>query len=561
MRFVVYLPKRGVRQGTKLRGSLVALYRFSASHVTEGARVRTDCILELTVADCHDTGEIEQHAKIEMLPDEILLEIFDCFRLVAASDSGSVDPSSSAGPTWSPWEWHRLVHVCRRWRFLVFESPHRLDLRLVYTFNRPARLRKKALDSWPTLSIAVWYPCQRTGRNRSLIVDDENNASFALRHPDRIREINLFLTPSLMSKSGAQVLTSFPALEYLRLESPNSMKCTPALPIGFLGGSTPRLRDIHLTSIAFPALPLLLLSTRDLVSLRLDKVSRKGYFSPEALSIGLSMTTQLQSLRVNFLPFASSNYRGTGSAGKPLKTRAILPALAEFHFSGDSAYLEDLISRTDAPVLERLNITFFKAGSFETLQLSQFISRTKPLASPNQMSILLLGDEILVVNQFHPSPLKSHFQLQITSEEVDIQVTLPHILTRLSALLCGVQRLHMKSFLPWSPWVDPDEMDSPLWPDFFRSLKSVTRLEAAGVFVQSIEAALEQLPEDMVRRVLPALLELHVGRCHSSEGPFQSFADARQSAGRPIDVHYAASLPTPSPPLDDTSPDYFSVDL
>ncbi|KAF8263324.1 hypothetical protein EI94DRAFT_1807421 [Lactarius quietus] len=72
-------------------------------------------------------GEIEQNAKIEALPDEILLEIFDLFRLAAATDKDSErsdDPSSSAGPTWSPWEWHRLVH-------------HRLDLRLVYTFNRP----------------------------------------------------------------------------------------------------------------------------------------------------------------------------------------------------------------------------------------------------------------------------------------------------------------------------------------------------------------------------------------------------------------------------------------
>lgn len=504
-------------------------------------------------------GEIEQNAKIEMLPDEILLEIFDCFRLAVAPDSGSVDSSSSAGPTWSPWEWTQLVHVCRRWRFLVFESPQRLDLRLVYTFNRPARLRKKALDSWPTLSIAVWYPCQRAGRNRSLILEDENNASFALRHPDRIREINLFLTTSLLSKSGAQVLASFPALEYLRLESPNSTKMTPALPVGFLGGSTPRLRHIYLTAIAFPALPLLLLSTRNLVSLRLDKVSRRGYFSPEALSIGLSMTTQLKSLRIHFLPFASSIYRDTGSAGKPLKTRAVLPALIEFHFSGDSAYLEDLISRMDAPVLEQLSITFFKPGAFETVQLSQFISRTKPLASPHQMSILLLGDEILVVDQFHPSTLKGRFQLQITSEEIDLQVTLPHILTRLSALLSGVQRLQMKSFLPWSPWLDPDEMDLPLWLDFFRSLKSVTRLEAAGVFVQSIESALEQLPEEMVRRVLPALLELHVEKCPSSEGLFQKFANARQACGRPLTVHYAASLPTPSPPLDE-SPDYFSME-
>ena len=155
------------------------------------------------------------------------------------------------GPTWKPWEWYRLVHVCQRWRSLVFASPHRLDLRLVCTFNRPARLRKKVLEIWPTLPIAVWYPYQSAVQGRSLIlVVDENNVSVALQYPDRIREINLFVTCSLLLKLGAQVLVSFPALEYLQLESPT--KPTLALPVGFLGGTTPKLRVIHLTSIAFP---------------------------------------------------------------------------------------------------------------------------------------------------------------------------------------------------------------------------------------------------------------------------------------------------------------------
>lgn len=510
-----------------------------------------------------DGGEIEQHAKIEMLPDEVLLEIFDCFRLAAAADSESDDDpseSSSAGPTWSPWEWHRLVHVCRRWRFLVFASPHRLDLRLVYTFRRPARVKKKALDSWPTLPIAVWYPRQNAVvRERSHCLEDESNASFALRHPDRIREINLLLTKSLLLKSGALVLASFPALEYLRLDSQHGTKSSPSpalLPVGFLGGSTPRLRDIHLSGIAFPALPLLLLSTRNLVSLRLDRISRRGYFSPEALSIGLSMTTQLQSLRIHFLPFASSVFRDIVSAERPLKARAVLPALTELRFCGDSAYLEDLISRIDAPVLERLNVTFFRPSAFETVELSKFIGRTKPLASPYQMSILLMGDEIvLVVNQFQNSSSSSssstsRFQLQITCDELGLQVTLPHILTRLSALLPDVQRLDMRSFLPWSAWLDPDEMDSALWLDFFRHLRSVTKLEVAGMFVEDIESALEQLPEEMVRRVLPALRDLHVGKCQTP-GPFQKFADARQLLGRPLTLHYAASLSPPNTHLND----------
>ena len=116
----------------------------------------------------------------------------------------------------------------------------------------------------------------------------------------------------------------------------------------------------------------------------------------------------------------------------------------------------------------------------------------------------------------------------------------------------------MKSFLPWSAWLDLDEMDSALWLDFFRHLKSVTRLEVAGMFVPSIESALEQLPEEMVRRVLPALHDLHVGKCQTP-GPFQKFADARQLSDRPLTVHYAASLTPPNAHLDESADD-FSVE-
>jgi hypothetical protein len=235
-----------------------------------------------------------------MLPDEILLEIFDCVRLaVRAATEPDCNICDDSDPSCTSCEW-QLVHVCRRWRSLVFASPHRLDLRLVYSFRRKARVMKKALDRWPTLPIVLWYP-QNTIRRGPFILEDESNAYFALQHPNRIREINLFLTNSLLLKTGGLLFSSFPVLEYLRLESPNATESPPTLPVGFLGGSTPRLRHIHFTGIDFPTLPLLLSSTRNLVSLRLDSVSRSGYFSPETLSNSLSMMTQLKSLMILFL--------------------------------------------------------------------------------------------------------------------------------------------------------------------------------------------------------------------------------------------------------------------
>jgi hypothetical protein len=47
--------------------------------------------------------------------------------------------------------WSTLVHVCRHWRSVVFESPLRLDLQLLCTDKTPVR---KMLDIWPPLALA-----------------------------------------------------------------------------------------------------------------------------------------------------------------------------------------------------------------------------------------------------------------------------------------------------------------------------------------------------------------------------------------------------------------------
>jgi hypothetical protein len=395
---------------------------------------------------------------------------------------------------------------------------------------------KKALDRWPTLPIVLWYP-QNTIRRGPFILEDESNAYFALQHPNRIREINLFLTNSLLLKTGGLLFSSFPVLEYLRLESPNATESPPTLPVGFLGGSTPRLRHIHFTGIDFPTLPLLLSSTRNLVSLRLDSVSRSGYFSPETLSNSLSMMTQLKSLMILFLPFLTE----TGSAGRPLTVRAILPELNKFHFSGDRAYLKGFFSMIEFPILERV----FNLSVFGTRQLSQFTSHPiSHLLAPQ--SIMLWEDRIFFVNQVRTSPIISHYILNITSEEIDSKTILPHIFTRHSVLLYGTQRLDMRSFLQRSHRLDPDEIDSALWVDFFHQLENVTMLVVAGMFVQITESVLKQIPEDKVRRVLPALKDLYVGMSKTPDGPFEKFASARGCSARPITMHYVAFQPRPN---------------
>ena len=81
--------------------------------------------------------------RIDVLPDDVLLEIFDFY---------VVDMSLSYGGKMGTEAWQSLVHVCRRWRNLVFRSPRRLNLQLYFTPKTPA---KDTLDVWPALPLIV----------------------------------------------------------------------------------------------------------------------------------------------------------------------------------------------------------------------------------------------------------------------------------------------------------------------------------------------------------------------------------------------------------------------
>ncbi len=79
---------------------------------------------------------------INILPDDVLLEIFDFYA------TSPINPYHGEQVD----AWHKLVHVCQRWRYVVFDSPGRLDLRLLCTNWTPVT---NMLDIWPVLPIII----------------------------------------------------------------------------------------------------------------------------------------------------------------------------------------------------------------------------------------------------------------------------------------------------------------------------------------------------------------------------------------------------------------------
>ncbi|KAH9972653.1 hypothetical protein BGW80DRAFT_1459739 [Lactifluus volemus] len=306
--------------------------------------------------------ERSSHVTIEALPDEVLLQIFDFCRMA------SVDlPSGWQGP-W-PKIWQNLVHLCQRWRYVVFSSPLRLDLRIYCSDKTPAR---ETLDVWPAFPIEIF----------SVNFDLGDNIIAALEHHDRVCVITIGLAYSECERLVEVMQRPFPALTSLTVGSSDSNERVATLPDTFLGGSAPSLYSLSLGTISFPTLPQLLSSCSNLSGLELRDVLDLNY---EEMVTTLSTLTKLRYLCIEFELFKKIITRS------PPLTRTILPALTELDFRGTYQYLEDLLAQIDTPQLEDFTIAFKQDDFFD---IRQVISRSRTLGPFNHAKVVFRDSNV-----------------------------------------------------------------------------------------------------------------------------------------------------------------------
>jgi hypothetical protein len=392
----------------------VLFYLSVTRHVTGRGKVCTSLLAarslcgagsDLVIADLRGA---EPHATAQTLPDDVLLEIFGYHRLASLRSS--------------TWRWHRLAQVCRKWRFVVFAYPRRLDLRIVVTYDKSTRIRKIP-NFWPTLPIIMWYP--QSELHPFLSPKDEDNICDLLKNPARICEMHMDVTRSLLRKCAPLLSESFPALEHLRLKSHDLIM---VFPDNFLDCSAPRLRVLHLDNTAFSNLPRLLSSSKNIVSLRLENISRQGFFMPEDLAIGLSTATQLESLKIHFCFFVVVTRPPRRDDLSSLPTRFVLPALIEFQYEGECTYLEDFASRIDAPIIEQIEVTFkfFYFFEYDVYELCALFGRGEELRSSRGRTnhIQFFEESVVFTHHFSRSPSSlGSFRLRLPFRSWDEHVS------------------------------------------------------------------------------------------------------------------------------------------
>ena len=425
---------------------------------------------------------------IGTLPDDVLLKIFKFF-----VDSIYLDYTASE-------EWRMLVHVCQRWRNLAFTFPRHLNLQLLC---RPSeRSVKKMLDIWPELPIYL----HDLGRPSKEARDD---VVAALRLNHRVCGIRLEMTSdSTWERLAPLMQQPFPALTHLCIHPYPPMR--NVISRSFLGGSASSLRDLLLVGVPFPALTDLLLSATNLVRLWHDSIPPSGYISPQGVVAGLAALIRLESLSLTFYP--PQSLLGRAIRIPPPHTRTLLPALTCLRFHGVPEYLEDLVARIDAPLLESMEIELSHKEVLEFPQLAKFVRRADKLSLVDRAEVSLESDRIsvtlsqrLLVARVDPKTLI------LKPACHDLNVRLSELAQSCVSCLptpSSFECLHIHDLIHNS-WQNVTDAQ---WLELLHPFNTVKDLRLSKTVAPHVAQALRGLPADQVMEVLPALEVVFISR-------------------------------------------------
>ena len=454
--------------------------------------------------------------RIDVLPDDVLLEIFDFYMI-------TVIPFRTMRVTVEAWQ--PLVHVCHRWRILVFESRRRLNLRLHCTPETPARDK---LDVWPALPLIV----RGSMGSSRLPPSCTDNIIAALGQTNRVCRVNLWLIRDWqLERVLSAMQVPFSELTDLRLHRiKSSIGGVLSIPDSFLGGSAPRLRSFFLGGIPFLGLVKLLSSATHLVELSLVDHPHSGYISPKTMIALLSVLSSLQLLILGFR--SPQSHPDWESPSLPPPKRSILPGLIVLRFKGVTEYLEELVIGIDTPQLVCLSTTFFNQIDFDTPRLTQFINCTPTLTALDEAQVQFEDDVALVRHE-------ESFEIAISCREPDWQLSsIEQVCNSFLDRLSTVEVLYIGHLYSLRVWKN-DAIENTLWLRLLLPFTAVKNLYLFKEFAPGIVAALQELVGDRITEVLPNLQNIFVQGLEPS-GPLQEnigqFVAARRLSGHPIAI-------------------------
>ncbi|KAN0133623.1 hypothetical protein V8E53_008570 [Lactarius tabidus] len=472
---------------------------------------------------------------IETLNDDILLNVFNCYRL---DDEGSWN--SRLG-------WRMLSHVCRSWRHLIYESMSRLKMHILCTNGSPL---VDTLAHLSALPLVIDYQYATTTIDKR----DALGISQALQLRDRVRHVVLHIPSSSLDELLVFMGELFPILEQLSI-SATTEGTSPMLPETFLA---PNLRHLTLSGIRLPR--ELLLSAVSLVTLTLTGIKATGYFLPKHLVTHLQSSPNLEVLSVGFsvpLPSPSAEWELFNALQPPVT----LPSLKRLIFRGVNAFLESLIAQIRTPLLRLLDITLFNQLAFISPHLSHFTNATQGLKLPIG-AIVFNRNSVTIVTRRRRGERRrdnesSSFSLQVVCKQFDWQIdSAAQICRSLMPMLSGVEQLALNLYGQIIPSEFGDgAVDGMTWRELLEPFVRARELRICRALTKELSSAF--LADDVGSDpgLLPGLLVLAPDiEEEQAANAFSSFVNTCQVAGRPVRLFYSPPRPSSFMPRPPSSP-------
>ena len=481
-------------------------------------------------------GNSPHSAPIHILDDDSLLHVFYFCRPFLFGEDEDDDARLTGGrASWihGRW-WFRLVHVCQRWRNVIFGSPSYLALSLVCTYGTPIA---DMLEHSPRLPLVIDY----SDEYRDLTAEDGKGAILALKQHDRVRGIRLCVPTTTLQGLIMAMDEEYPILEYLIIERQygdcSILEFSKTL-------QTPHLRLLSLVGFALPIESRLLTTAVRLITLCLTMTGSSTYPHPNTLLQWLSFMPQLETLAIGFFDFIA--FPGLGiyrrltdtPIATPVTRPVTLPKLHRFKFRGDIPFVEAFVPQITTPRLDKLVIIFSKQLTVSVPHLVQFMNTTESLRFDSAKIVFCDGrvdmklysrggDEIhalsLTVESSHPTS-------QVSSM-AQISDALSQAFSTVEHLALELEEVYTPSYEGHSD-VDPTE-----WRRLLRSfsnVKQVKTLLIAERLVEQVSRCLQLDGGEVTLDLLPDLQELTYSGSGNAGDAFTSFIDARQNAGHLI---------------------------
>jgi hypothetical protein len=301
----------------------------------------------------------------------------------------------------------------------------------------------------------------------------------------------------------------------------------------------PHLRHLNLKNLALPIRSPLITTNTTLATLSLSAIPLSMFPHPNDLLQQISLMPQLETLRIIFHAPVPNRDLERQLTNRPVTIRVILPNLRWFGLRSTSTYMEALLPRITAPLLERLEAWFFLQLSLSVPRLLEFMSPLESLRFGSAKFHFLDNTVYLRVYPHFGAPTFS-FSAGLWCKHIDWQVSFATQLFRtLRTVFSAVKHLTLEFQRSYRSSEMINDADRTQWRELLGSFSNVKILRVNEDFCRQISRSLQVVDGESPLELLPELEELQISQQHDAGDAFKELIDARKNAGHPVAlVHY-----------------------